>query len=145
MLSSGFSYGGNGANSPFYVDAEGNLFATSATFDTALTVKATRGGDNVFYVDSSGNIRIAGNGRVYCNTATNSDSTEYIYYDGKQLRVHSDQWVVCEGSNVALSGTQIGVGSTPTTAAESAGLSAGSLRVGGDILYVGNIYCTNKE
>lgn len=144
MLSSGFSYGGNGASSPFYVDKDGNLYATSATFDTSLTVKASRNGNNVFYVDSSGNIKIAGNGRVYFNTATSSNSGEYIYYDGSQLRVHSDQWVVCEGSNVALSGSQIGVGSTPTTAATSAGLAAGSLRVGGDILYVGNIYCTNK-
>lgn len=144
MLSSGFSYGGNGAGSPFYVDKDGNLYATSATFDTSLTVKSSRNGNNVLYVDSSGNIKIAGNGRVYFNTATNSNSGEYIYYDGRQLRIHSDQWVVCEGSNVALSGTQIGVGSTPTTAATSAGLAAGSLRVGGDILYVGNIYCTNK-
>lgn len=144
MLSSGFSYGGNGVGSPFYVDAKGNLYATSATFDTSLTVKSSRNGNNVLYVDSSGNIKIAGNGRVYFNTATNNNSGEYIYYDGSQLRIHSDQWVVCEGSNVALSGTQIGVGSTPTTAATSAGLAAGSLRVGGDILYVGNIYCTNK-
>ena len=60
MLSSGFSYGGNGVGSPFYVDAEGNLYATSATFDTSLTVKASRGGSNVFYVDSSGNLEIKG-------------------------------------------------------------------------------------
>lgn len=60
MLSSGFSYGGNGVGSPFYVDAKGNLYATSATFDTSLTVKASRGGSNVFYVDSSGNLEIKG-------------------------------------------------------------------------------------
>ena len=61
MLSSGFSYGGNGASSPFYVDKDGNLYATSATFDTSLTVKASRGGaNNVFYVDSSGNLEIKG-------------------------------------------------------------------------------------
>ncbi len=60
MLSSGFSYGGNGANSPFYVDSDGNLYATSATFDTSLTVKASRGGSNVLYVDNTGKLEIAG-------------------------------------------------------------------------------------
>ena len=60
MLSSGFSYGGLGSTSPFYVDPSGHLFATSATFDESLTVKSSRAGQNVFYVDSSGNLEIKG-------------------------------------------------------------------------------------
>jgi hypothetical protein len=42
-------------NEKFHVDADGNLFATSATFDTSLTVKSKRsGGDTVLSVNSSG-------------------------------------------------------------------------------------------
>lgn len=56
VRSSGIGYN----NEKFYVDKDGNLFATSATFDTSLQVLAKRDGDTVLSVTSSGDIEMSG-------------------------------------------------------------------------------------
>lgn len=100
MLNTGLTFGDK-----FYVDAEGNLFATSATFDTSLTVTSSRGGGEVLKVDSSGNILLDGNitlGTSQFLYLTDSKS-DYIYSTGGWLFLNADKVTVgAIDSNVTI-------------------------------------------
>lgn len=133
MLSSGFSYGGNGVGSPFYVDAEGNLYATSATFDESLTVKSSRNGDIVFLVDSSGNLAI--HGKLY---AEEIGSATYIYFGGTTA---GSAGVIVEGTDFCAYTNNVWLGNTNSTTDKIC--VNGNLYVNNNVYYSGDIYCAS--
>lgn len=132
----GLTFGGSDA---FTVTSEGITKIKDLEVINSFKVTASKGGTAVMSVDKNGNISINGNGRVYFDDG----KSHYIYYDGAQLRVKSNKWVMLEGSNVGIAGNYVGIGASGATLTPESGLGAGSLRIGGDILYAGNIYCTN--
>ena len=136
--------GGLDFNKLFTVDDKGKTTIQDLEVVNSLKVLSSKSATTpVMSVDSSGNIKIAGNGRVYFNSSNGAVTDNCIYYDGSQVRVCSDKWVLLDGNNVGLAGNYIGIGASGATLTPESGLDPGSLRVGGDILYVGDIYCTN--
>lgn len=101
MLSTGLTFG-----KKFFVDAEGNLFATSATFDTSLTVEASRSGKEVFKVDSSGNLAI--HGKLYASTI---GSSTYIYFGGTTA---GSPGVLIYGTDIGLYASDVWLGNDTT-------------------------------
>lgn len=102
---------GMGFGTNFAVDEDGNLTATSAVFDTSLTVKSSKSAaTNVLYVDSSGNTEISGNVGIGTKPDTsytltlnggikiksgsyiqnNSKDGEKIQFAGNGIFVHGD-------------------------------------------------------
>ena len=138
--------GGLDFNKVFTVDDKGKTTIQDLEVVNSLKVLSSKSATTpVMSVDSSGNIKIAGNGRVYFNSSNGTNTDNCIYYDGSQVRVCSDKWVLLDGANVGIAGDYIGIGPSGATLTAEAGLGAGSLRIGGDILYVGDIYCTNTK
>lgn len=138
--------GGLDFNKLFTVDENGKTIIQDLEVVNSLKVLSSKNATSpVMSVDSSGNIKIAGNGRVYFNSSNGANTNNCIYYDGTQVRVCSDKWVLLDGNNVGIAGNYIGIGPSGATLTAQSGLSSGSLRVGGDILYAGDIYCTNTE
>ena len=131
MLSSGFSYGGNGAGSPFYVDKDGNLYATSATFDTSLTVKASRGGADVFKVNSSGNLAIGG--YIYAGTIGSATNI----YMGNITGGGGGQGVIVSGSTFAVNCSSI-------TLSGGVGINTNSPKDGG-LMVNGTVWVHSPE
>ena len=85
-------------NQKFYVDKDGNLFATSATFDTSLVVKSSRNSSAVvFSVDSAGDTDIVGKLHASGAVGINTDPGSY------QLEVNG---------NAYFNGP-VGIGTTP--------------------------------
>lgn len=114
---SGFSYPGVGSMTQdglafgdnFIVDADGNLFATSATFDTSLTVKAERGGSNVFTVNSTGDVDVQGNLSVKGTSVTlASDGAARIHLGDSTA---SENTIFMYGANICLYGDDVWIGS----------------------------------
>ena len=64
---------GMGFGTKFAVDEEGNLTATSAVFDTRLTVKSAKAGNNVLEVNSSGDTTVAGKTKLTGHVGIGSD------------------------------------------------------------------------
>ncbi len=136
---SGFSNGtgsvyvnpdGMGFGKKFAVDEDGNLTATSATFDTSLVVKANRGGNNVFEVDSSGNLLISGS--VYSGSTS---STNKILFQNHCIFIY--------GTDVALYSANVWLGTTGSTTDKIC--VNGNLFVNSDVTYDGNIKCKDDS
>lgn len=128
MLSTGLTFGNK-----FFVDAEGNMFATGATLDTSLTVKGVRNGDTVLNVDSSGNILLDGNITLGASQFIylTSDKADYIYSTGGWLFLNADKLTVgAIDSNVTIQKTVEIKGDLTVNA---------NTVIKKDVTYVGNI------
>ena len=141
----------------FTVDAAGNLKATSAVFDTSLTVKSARAGSNVLYVDSKGNTEISGyiavTGKIYSTSKTDANyiflgrtthGTNGILMYGDDVGLYSDQvWIGNTGKNTYINGklkvnANTGIATDPN---DNYTLSiGGKTLVSGSFYYAGDIY-----
>lgn len=95
VRSSGIGYN----NEKFYVDKDGNLFATSAVFDTSLTVKAKRNGDDILTVSSSGATAITGKLTI----GTEKKGADLDIYGS--ITISTDQWIYL--SSLGTSGARM--------------------------------------
>lgn len=109
------SSAGIGYNSKkFYVDEEGNLFATSAVFDTNLTVKGSRNGSTVMSVDKNGNIDLNGKisikgNYIYLNSAGDT-SGNYLYTSGDNFYVKNASYIYLDANYVKVGNANAGIG-----------------------------------
>lgn len=122
VSSSGIGYN----NKKFYVDKDGNLFATSATFDSSLDVKATRGGNNVFSVDSSGNLLISGS--IYSGSKTSSNKL-----------IFQNHCIFAYGTDIALYSNNVWLGTDKSTSDNI--YVNGNLHINTNVTYGGVIKC----
>ena len=123
-------------NDVLTVDSDGTTIIDDLDVVNSFEVLSARGKDPVISIDNQGNIKIAGNGRLkFC------DDDNYIYYSGTQLYLYSSEWLLLSAPKIGIAGT-VGIGQTGAILAEG---NPYSLRVGGDILYAGDIYCTNLD
>lgn len=100
MTQNGLSFGEN-----FVVDEKGNLKATSAVFDTKLTVTGTRDGTTVMEVDANGNILLDGNITLGASQFLylTDDKKDYIYSTAGWIFVNADKVTVgAVDSNVII-------------------------------------------
>lgn len=128
-------------NENFTVDAEGNLKATSAVFDKSLTVKAQRNGATVLEVNNTGQTKISG--KLYVDghyIYLDKDGTNgYIYTNGDVFYIKNTTWFYAQAKYIALEGS-VGIGANQVYTDR-----ANSIRVGGDVYYIGDIYCSSSN
>jgi len=155
MDSSGLGFG---PDDKFFVDSKGNLYATSATFDTSLTVLGARDGDEVFKVYSDGRLVVHGNiysGELnsadYIYMGTTSHKTSGILIYGNDVGLYSDQiWIGNDNKHTYVNGymkvnASLGIGTDPDETGVYNLTINGSSKIDGDVLYTGEIYCTQKD
>ena len=121
---SGFSSGGTGGvyvnptgmgyGTKFAVDQDGNLTATSAVFDTSLTVKGIRNGTTVMEVDSKGNIDLTGTisikgSYIYLNSAGDKTGC-YLYTSGNKFYVSNSTYIYLDAEHVKVGNPNAGIG-----------------------------------